>query len=37
MTRYELIEALTRVAFYAGWPTGMGAMTVAKRVFDADN
>ena len=23
-------------SLYAGWPNGMGAMTVAKRVFSAD-
>jgi 4-carboxymuconolactone decarboxylase len=33
VTRDELIEAITHVTFYAGWPKGMGAMTVAKRVF----
>ncbi len=29
----ELIEAITHLAFYAGWPKAMAAMTVAKRVF----
>ena len=29
----ELIEAITRLAFYAGWPRAMAAMTVAKDVF----
>lgn len=29
----ELIEAITHLAFYAGWPRAMSAMTVAKRVF----
>lgn len=29
----ELIEALTHLAFYAGWPKAMAAMAVAKRVF----
>jgi 4-carboxymuconolactone decarboxylase len=29
----ELKEAITHIAFYAGWPHGMGAMTVAKEVF----
>lgn len=29
----ELIEALTHLAFYAGWPRAMAAMAVAKRVF----
>ena len=29
----ELIEAITHLAFYAGWPKAMSAMAVAKRVF----
>jgi 4-carboxymuconolactone decarboxylase len=29
----ELIEAITHLAFYAGWPKAMAAMAVAKRVF----
>lgn len=33
VTQDELIEALTHVAFYAGWPKGMGAMNIAKSVF----
>ena len=33
VTRDELIEALTHVTFYAGWPKGMGSMTIAKQVF----
>jgi 4-carboxymuconolactone decarboxylase len=32
----ELIEALTHLAFYAGWPKAMAAMAVAKRVFADD-
>jgi 4-carboxymuconolactone decarboxylase len=32
----ELIEAITHLAFYAGWPKAMAAMAVAKRVFQAD-
>jgi 4-carboxymuconolactone decarboxylase len=32
-TEDELIEAITHLAFYAGWPKAMAAMTVAKRVF----
>jgi 4-carboxymuconolactone decarboxylase len=31
----ELIEAITHLAFYAGWPQAMAAMAVAKRVFRA--
>jgi 4-carboxymuconolactone decarboxylase len=29
----ELIEAITHLAFYAGWPQAMAAMAVAKQVF----
>ena len=29
----ELIEAITHLAFYAGWPKAMAAMAVAKKVF----
>lgn len=32
-TEQELIEAITHLAFYVGWPKAMSAMTVAKRVF----
>ena len=33
----ELIEAITHLAFYAGWPKAMAAMAVAQRVFRSDN
>jgi len=29
----ELIEAITHLAFYAGWPGAMSAIQVAKEVF----
>lgn len=29
----ELIEAITHLAFYAGWPGAMSAITVAKEVL----
>jgi 4-carboxymuconolactone decarboxylase len=32
-TEDELIEAITHLAFYAGWPKAMSAMAVAKHVF----
>lgn len=32
----ELTEAILHLAFYAGWPNGMSAMTVAKNVFSND-
>ena len=33
VTEEELIEAITHLAFYAGWPKAMSAMTVAKQAF----
>ena len=33
LTEAELIEAITHLAFYAGWPKAMAAMAVAKKVF----
>ena len=35
MTEAELIEAITHLAFYAGWPQAMAAMAVARQVFTA--
>ncbi|MFE9868617.1 carboxymuconolactone decarboxylase family protein [Streptomyces sp. NPDC005506] len=35
VTETELIEAITHLAFYAGWPKAMTAITVAKQVFAA--
>jgi 4-carboxymuconolactone decarboxylase len=35
-TEDELIEAITHLAFYTGWPRAMAAMAVAKRVFRSD-
>jgi 4-carboxymuconolactone decarboxylase len=34
VTETELVEAITHLAFYAGWPKAMSAMAVAKKVFD---
>ena len=34
VTREELIEAITHLAFYAGWPTASSAIGIARRVFD---
>lgn len=33
VTESELIEAITHLAFYAGWPKAMTAMAVAKQVL----
>ena len=32
LSEAELIEAITHLAFYAGWPKAMAAMAVAKKV-----
>jgi 4-carboxymuconolactone decarboxylase len=39
LTQEEIVEAITHLAFYAGWPRAMSAITVAKKVFvaGADN
>lgn len=29
----ELIEAITHLAFYAGWPSAMSAIMIAKELF----
>lgn len=33
VTEVELIETITHLAFYSGWPKAMSALTVAKDVF----
>jgi 4-carboxymuconolactone decarboxylase len=33
LTETELKEVITHLAFYAGWPKAISAITVAKRVF----
>lgn len=34
VTREEIIEVITHLAFYSGWPTASTALSVARRVFD---
>ena len=34
VSRDELIEVITHLAFYAGWPTANTALPIAQRVFD---
>ena len=33
VTREELVELLTHLAFYAGWPNAMSALPIARKVF----
>ncbi len=34
VTEDELIELITHLAFYAGWPNAMSAATKAKELFE---
>jgi 4-carboxymuconolactone decarboxylase len=34
VTREEIGEVITHMAFYAGWPVAVNAAQVAKQVFD---
>jgi len=34
VTEDELVEVVTHLAFYAGWPNAMTAITMAKDLFD---
>jgi 4-carboxymuconolactone decarboxylase len=34
VTKDELIEAITHLAFYAGWPAAMTAVQAARRAFE---
>ncbi|MGR6320563.1 carboxymuconolactone decarboxylase family protein [Micromonospora soli] len=34
LTQAEIVEAITHLAFYTGWPRAMSAMAVAKQTFE---
>jgi 4-carboxymuconolactone decarboxylase len=36
VTREEIGEIITHLAFYAGWPSAMSAAKVVKQVFDQE-
>ena len=36
LTKEELIEVITHLAFYSGWPNAMNAITIAKELFSKD-
>lgn len=36
ISKDELIEAITHLAFYSGWPTAMSAVLLAKDIFQQD-
>jgi 4-carboxymuconolactone decarboxylase len=33
LTETEITEVMTHLAFYAGWPKALSALTIAKEVF----
>jgi 4-carboxymuconolactone decarboxylase len=33
LTQAEIVEAITHLAFYTGWPRAMSAIAVAKQAF----
>jgi 4-carboxymuconolactone decarboxylase len=35
VTRDEVIELITHLAFYSGWPTAMTALPIARQIFDS--
>jgi 4-carboxymuconolactone decarboxylase len=34
VTKDEIVELITHLAFYSGWPTAMSAATLAKEVLE---
>lgn len=34
VTKDELAELITHLAFYAGWPTASSAVSIARKVFE---
>ena len=36
LTKEELIEVITHLAFYSGWPNAMSAITIAKELFSKE-
>ncbi|MGP8270768.1 MAG: carboxymuconolactone decarboxylase family protein [Terracidiphilus sp.] len=37
LTQEEIVELITHMAFYSGWPSAMSAIAVAKKVFEGDH
>ena len=34
VTKEEIVELITHLAFYSGWPTAMSAGLIANKIFD---
>ena len=37
VTKDEIIDLITHLAFYSGWPTGMTGTQIAKEVFEEES
>jgi 4-carboxymuconolactone decarboxylase len=37
ITKDEIIETITHLAFYAGWPPAMTALQIVRKVFEETN
>jgi 4-carboxymuconolactone decarboxylase len=37
VTKEEIVQIITHVTFYAGWPTGVNGAAVATEVFQSRN
>lgn len=37
MTKEEMVEIITQLGFYTGWPKAWAAFNLAKDVYDEDN
>jgi 4-carboxymuconolactone decarboxylase len=37
LTETELVEVITHMAFYSGWPSAVSAITIAKEVFQSED
>ncbi len=37
VAKEEVIELITHLAFYTGWPSSMSALNRARELFDAEN
>jgi len=33
VTKDEVVEMITHLAFYAGWPNAVNALAIAKEIF----
>jgi len=36
LTQTEIVELITHMAFYTGWPNAMSAIAAAKKVFETE-